>query len=215
MTPAQFHARMLKKFRFTKSWFTKNSKNEVLVLIDRRSGRVNEVRTLLKIPVDETAQFEASAVAGISGGDELIHVREPGRYFDQVFYSDHEKLYTIEELGAETRLAKLPFVKHRVATSLQELFDNIEVVPRDRIENGILRKEPKLAPKKKGPLSELYLVSKRAKKFWHLVNDDGKTALVRSGMLRKRGANRLVPSKSLPSRIEKLRAAGFVETTAV
>jgi hypothetical protein len=161
MTPGQFHARMLKKFPFTKSWFTKHSKKDVLVLVDRRSGRVNEVRTLLSIPGDETAQFKASAIAGISGGDELIHVTEPGRYFDHVFYSDHEKLFTIEELGPEKRLAKMPFIGHRVANSLQELFDNIEVVPRERIENGILRKEPKIkvkpqtAARKTSPLAAL------------------------------------------------------------
>jgi hypothetical protein len=216
MTPAQFRSRMLRKFAFTKSWFTKHSKKDVLVLIDRRSGRVKEVRTLLKISADETAQFRASAVAGISGGDELIHVAEPGRYFDQVFYSDHEKLFTIEELGAEKRLAKMPFIKHRVAKSLQELFDSIELVPRDRIEDGVLQKNNKpIATAKqktrKGPLPKLYLESKKAKKFWHLVNHDGRTALVRSGTLGKVGANRIIPSKTLPALIEKLRVQGFVE----
>jgi hypothetical protein len=212
---------MRKKFAFTKSDFTKHSSTHVLVLIDRPSGHVNEVRTLLEIPVDPRAEFAASAVAGISGGDELVHVTEPGRHFDHVFYSDHEKLYTIEELGKETRLAKMPFVKDCVAKSLKELFDNIELVPRDQIEDGVLLKKPTAAakkttakkPTKAKPLTSLYLESKETRSFWHLVDIYAGVALVRSGKFGARGSShsRRLPAKSIPALIERKRAEGFTE----
>lgn len=223
MTKAAFHRRMRAKFAFTRDGYAKLNRTDILVIVEPRSRRVHQLRSLIDVPVDETALFQACAVAGFSGGDELVHVTEPGRYFDQVFYSDHEELFTIGELGKEKRLAKMPFLNNPIAKNLKDLFDSIQLVPRERVENGILQLQSKKAGAKEAskfvvPDEGIRLENRRTRKFWHLLNVYGVSVRIRAGTIGNRGRlseiflkSKRTANAELNALVDQKRAAGFVE----
>ncbi len=100
-----------------------------------------------EIPIEDTARhFRASSIMDAPVTDEIVHVTEPGKYFDHVFWNDHESdLYSIDciedyeeeidmdEYGkwpSDRRIKSMPFFDNKVASSLKEFLDGIRTISR-------------------------------------------------------------------------------------
>ncbi len=99
------------------------------------------------IPIaDTTLHFRASSI--MDGADaEVVHVTEPGKYFDHVFCNKREgDLYTVDDFddfeeevdideykaltGAE-KIERMPFFKHLVAMNLTDFLGGIQIMTED------------------------------------------------------------------------------------
>ncbi len=107
-------------------------------------------------PTGIDAEFHfAAGIIGSIGANEFLHVREPGPYFDHVFYNVHDdgdlslledmidpddfnrmwlrEVYSeepYEEVSKQTRLEWQPFFQNPVARSLAELLARMDVKAR-------------------------------------------------------------------------------------
>src|SRR5215217_1061857 len=101
---------------------------------------------------DTDYYFKVSVLGDVSGPDEIVHIRQEGKYFDHVFALQHNRLdslYTLEEeeesnhdatgyepedfkaLSPEERIAAMPFTKNLLAKSLDDFLAGISLVDRE------------------------------------------------------------------------------------
>ena len=135
----QFYKALESRFRFDKSGYFKGGK-DVLVMKNRKGDLETQLRSINEIEIEDTDTFFRGAVImEAPGADEVIHITEPGKYFDHVFVMDHEELYTLDGLQLDERLdvidvsekkwlsstkdqriAKMPFFDNLLPTSLRD-----------------------------------------------------------------------------------------------
>jgi len=241
----QFRARLKATFSFDRSGRSKLGNAAVLAFVAPRKAPL-ELTRLERIVLDDTKNHFAAEVIMGAGTCEIIHVTEPGRFRDHVFWSDHHRLYALEfledpeetdrafrHLGINRkkyqamsntqRIAAMPFVKHRLAPSLQKFFDGIRSMPKCELYDAVEPKRTKphaaiVAPLKHAKAitdSHLYLESRKLKQFFQIGARDRGLFIV-SGTRGKRGRSQFKRAASMEAAlvagealIEQKLAKGF------
>lgn len=141
-----FKARLTAEFHFEEGRFRGIGEKLFLAFVDAR-GNKHEIRVIRDIAVeDPNTHFAAMAILD-ANGNELVHITEPGKYFDHVFWNDHERgLFSIDciddleadldmdayaQMSKDERIEQMPFFENLLATSLAELLHGVRDFTRE------------------------------------------------------------------------------------
>lgn len=138
-----FEKKLLTKFVWDDEGFAFQGTGDKtwLAFVDA-DGHKYEISKQCVIAIEDTdTHFAATSILD-ANGNELILITEPGKYFDHVFWNDHEYgLFSIDciqdfedeldmdeyaEMSKDERIQQMPFFQNLLAESLEELFDGIE-----------------------------------------------------------------------------------------
>ncbi|MEQ1503353.1 MAG: hypothetical protein ABMB14_14035 [Myxococcota bacterium] len=145
MTYEQFKVAMKAKFTFDDEEGFVAARPGQRLVFEQDGGRLLRLTMFNEIPIEDSERhFAASAILDAPATDEVVHVTEPGPYFDHLYWNCHEEgLYSIDciedleddldleayaGLSKAERIASMPFFQNPLATSLEAFFARIRVV---------------------------------------------------------------------------------------